>query len=82
MGAGPGRAWAMLLSAVPGPAHCARAKWPSLVVGIGDRWARFGQTRAVDWRRGHGVRREKEVRLGLPKGSWQPICCFLINSNN
>ena len=26
----PGRAWAVLLSAVPGPAHSARAKWPNI----------------------------------------------------
>jgi hypothetical protein len=52
------------------------------VVGMGDRWARFGQTRAVDWHRGHDTRMEKGVRLGLPKGSQQQICCFLLNSNN
>jgi len=31
MGSGPGRTWAVLLSAMPGPAHSASAKWPSII---------------------------------------------------
>jgi hypothetical protein len=51
-------------------------------VWMGDQWASSRKARTVYWRRGHGARRGKGVRLGLPEGSQQQICCFLLNSNN